>query len=256
MLQDRHEFARRLREGKEFFSFMAKRKEAVAVAMTESAARYLVVVADDFGRSASINRAVALAHEQGVLTAASIMAGGKAVQEALLIARRHPIPFRGAAPDAVRRQGRSCARRRFPAWSTAAAISNAARPGPGSAITAAACCPSWSGRSRRSSTGLSQAGITPTHVDGHHHLHLHPAVFPMVCRIAAGRGVRWVRIPARTLRRRDRARRARPAPYPRVDRVRPAAAVPPEAGRVRGAPRRGPDLWAFAHGQAGRSGIC
>ena len=29
MLQDRHEFVRRLREGREFFSFMAKRKEAV-----------------------------------------------------------------------------------------------------------------------------------------------------------------------------------------------------------------------------------
>jgi radical SAM superfamily enzyme YgiQ (UPF0313 family) len=30
MLQDRDEFRRRIREGKEFFSFMAKRKEAVA----------------------------------------------------------------------------------------------------------------------------------------------------------------------------------------------------------------------------------
>ncbi|HXW68146.1 MAG TPA: hopanoid biosynthesis associated radical SAM protein HpnJ [Dissulfurispiraceae bacterium] len=30
MLQDRHEFSRRIREGREFFSFMAKRKEAVS----------------------------------------------------------------------------------------------------------------------------------------------------------------------------------------------------------------------------------
>jgi hypothetical protein len=28
MFQDKHEFTRRIREGREFFSFMAKRKEA------------------------------------------------------------------------------------------------------------------------------------------------------------------------------------------------------------------------------------
>ena len=42
---------------------------------------------------------------------------------------------------------------------------------------------------------LQEAGIHPTHVDSHHHLHVHPVIFRMVCRIAARRGVEWIRMP-------------------------------------------------------------
>jgi len=48
--------------------------------------KYLVVVADDLGRSSGINRAVAEAHDKGIVTCASIMVGGEAFQEAVQIA--------------------------------------------------------------------------------------------------------------------------------------------------------------------------
>jgi predicted glycoside hydrolase/deacetylase ChbG (UPF0249 family) len=42
---------------------------------------------------------------------------------------------------------------------------------------------------------LLRNGIRPAHVDGHHHIHMHPAIFRIVCRRAAQHGVRWIRIP-------------------------------------------------------------
>jgi hopanoid biosynthesis associated protein HpnK len=57
--------------------------------VTDSA-RQLIVTADDFGRSREVNAAVALAHRNGILTAASLMVAGPASQEAAAIARDYP----------------------------------------------------------------------------------------------------------------------------------------------------------------------
>jgi hypothetical protein len=46
---------------------------------------------------------------------------------------------------------------------------------------------------------LDQVGISPTHVDGHHHLHMHPAIFELICRAAARRRVAWIRVPREPL---------------------------------------------------------
>jgi hopanoid biosynthesis associated protein HpnK len=52
--------------------------------------RRLVVNADDFGRSASINQAVIRAHREGILTTASLMVNEPALAEAVALAREHP----------------------------------------------------------------------------------------------------------------------------------------------------------------------
>src|SRR5262249_8258654 len=52
--------------------------------------RKLVVVADDLGRSREVNRAVALAHDQGILGSASLMAGGEAFDDAVDLALARP----------------------------------------------------------------------------------------------------------------------------------------------------------------------
>jgi predicted glycoside hydrolase/deacetylase ChbG (UPF0249 family) len=52
--------------------------------------RKLIVNADDFGLSAGINRGVAQAHEQGILTSASLMVRWPAASEAAEYARTHP----------------------------------------------------------------------------------------------------------------------------------------------------------------------
>src|SRR6266487_6764733 len=55
-----------------------------------SPARRLIVNADDFGRSHSINQAVVRAHREGILTTASLMVNGPAAAEAAELARENP----------------------------------------------------------------------------------------------------------------------------------------------------------------------
>jgi predicted glycoside hydrolase/deacetylase ChbG (UPF0249 family) len=50
----------------------------------------LIVNADDFGRSVSINQAVMRAHQEGILTTASVMVNEPAFEEAVALAREHP----------------------------------------------------------------------------------------------------------------------------------------------------------------------
>jgi predicted glycoside hydrolase/deacetylase ChbG (UPF0249 family) len=52
--------------------------------------RRLIVNADDFGLSAGVNRGVAIGHEQGIVTSASLMVRRDAAPEAALYATTHP----------------------------------------------------------------------------------------------------------------------------------------------------------------------
>ncbi len=54
------------------------------------APRRLIVNADDFGRSHSINAAVIRAHREGILTTASLMVNGEAFDEAVALAKQTP----------------------------------------------------------------------------------------------------------------------------------------------------------------------
>ena len=56
----------------------------------DSQPRRLIVNADDFGRSASINQAVIRAHREGILTTTSLMVNEPAFEEAVALARENP----------------------------------------------------------------------------------------------------------------------------------------------------------------------
>ena len=60
------------------------------MAHSTKAVRRLIVNADDFGRSRSINEAVVRAHREGILTTASLMVNGAAAGEAVELARQNP----------------------------------------------------------------------------------------------------------------------------------------------------------------------
>lgn len=42
---------------------------------------------------------------------------------------------------------------------------------------------------------FARAGVRPTHFDGHYHIHIFPGVVEIVARLAAERGIPWVRCP-------------------------------------------------------------
>lgn len=166
--------------------------------MAQNGGTYAVIVSDDFGKSTSVNQAILEAHDRGIVTAASIMAGGKAFREAARIAQSrsrlsvglHVTLCDGPAvlshsevPDLVDGYGH------FEASPSKAWIKY-----------------SWAGIQSQIEKEieaqfdqLADAGINPTHIDGHHHLHMHPALFKILCRQAAQRGVSWIRIPCEPL---------------------------------------------------------
>ena len=163
--------------------------------MRDGATR-LVVVADDFGRTSGVNRATVSALKDGIVTAASLMAGGQEFEEAARLAREHrrlgvglhvtvcdgfavlpPDHFRGFAggdgglePNPTRAGVRLWRERRR-------------------------LLPIMQDEIAAQFDRAGRAGIALTHVDGHHHMHIHPLVFPIVCREASRRGVAWIRIP-------------------------------------------------------------
>jgi len=162
--------------------------------MTQNRKRYAVIVADDFGSSSSVNEAVAQAHDRGVVSAVSIMSGGEAFEEAVQLARMRnslsvglhvtlcdgrSVLQHADVPGLVDEHGR------FEGNPTRAWI-RYNRPDLMRQID---------GEINAQFAQLEQAGIQPDHVDGHHHLHMHPALFSMICRHASRRGVRWIRIP-------------------------------------------------------------
>src|SRR6266568_2059787 len=57
---------------------------------SEIRSRRLIVNADDFGRSGSINSAVIRAHREGILTTASLMVNEPACAEAVTLAKANP----------------------------------------------------------------------------------------------------------------------------------------------------------------------
>jgi hopanoid biosynthesis associated protein HpnK len=160
--------------------------------------RYLVTVADDLGRSSSVNRAIADAHDRGIVTAASLMAGGEAFQEAVEIALErsrlsvglHVTLCDGRAvlqpsyiPDLVDPDG-YLEKRPVLAWL------RYTKPG---------LLPQIEIEIKAQFDRLEKSGIHPTHVDGHHHLHMHPLIFEVLCRQASQRGVGWIRLPRESL---------------------------------------------------------
>ena len=53
-------------------------------------AKHLIFNADDFGASTGVNRGIIECHTRGVLTSASLMVTGRAVNEAAALSREHP----------------------------------------------------------------------------------------------------------------------------------------------------------------------
>ncbi|MBF0558443.1 MAG: ChbG/HpnK family deacetylase [Nitrospirae bacterium] len=158
----------------------------------------LAVVADDMGKSVSVNRAIAEAHDKGILTSASIMAGSGAFDDAVQIllerdrlsAGLHLTLCDGKAvlpheliPDITDSDGN------FMTNPSTAGL-HYTKPGLLTQIEAEMAA---------QFDRLEEAGIRLHHVDGHHHLHMHPVIFEVLCRHASGRGIKWIRIPREPL---------------------------------------------------------
>ncbi len=161
-----------------------------------SEGKYLVVNADDFGRSHGVNTAVLDAFKDGILNSASLMAAGKAFDEAVHIARSNPGLSVGVHLTLC--DGKSV----LPHSRIPGLVDQDGEFQKGPALAGLLY---WF--KRRSLSGqieaeikaqvqrILDAGIPPSHIDSHHHLHIHPLIFPMAAKAAAEKGIRWIRVP-------------------------------------------------------------
>jgi hopanoid biosynthesis associated protein HpnK len=157
-------------------------------------ARRLIVNADDFGRSPSINAAVARAHREGILTSASLMVNEPACAEAVALARENPrlgvglhlTLLRGhSALPPERIPGLTDAHGRFSDSPVATGWRYFCRRELREPLRAEIAA---------QFERFAATGLPCDHVNGHLHLHLHPVILPMVLESAARRGITRLRL--------------------------------------------------------------
>ncbi|MCX6344757.1 MAG: hopanoid biosynthesis-associated protein HpnK [Armatimonadetes bacterium] len=155
----------------------------------------LIVNADDFGYSHSVNAAVIKAHQEGILTSASLMVTGDAVREAVAMAKDNPSLAVGL------HLALSHARSALPP-EVIPNLVDLHSMFPASPIIASLKY-FISGKARRQLTWeiqtqfetFAQYGIPLSHVDGHQHLHATSNVLPIVVELAEHYGVQGIRVP-------------------------------------------------------------
>jgi predicted glycoside hydrolase/deacetylase ChbG (UPF0249 family) len=138
--------------------------------------KYLIANADDFGYTRDVNEGIVQAHREGILTATTLMATGRAFDHAVALARENPSLDVGVHLVLVGGDG-------FPP-TVARLIAEIARGH-------IHVYHELSAQVRK----LLDAGIRPSHLDTHKHTHLLPPVLDAVARIAAESGIPWVRRP-------------------------------------------------------------
>jgi hopanoid biosynthesis associated protein HpnK len=158
--------------------------------------RRVLFSADDFGLSESVNAAVAQAHRDGVLQAASLMVGAPAAADAVRRARDlpglrvglHLVVIEGQAvlppaqiPALVDASGW------FPSEQFALGLRYYFRPVVRRQLAV---------EIRAQFAAFAATGLTLDHANAHKHMHLHPTVGRLMLRIGRAYGLRAVRVPA------------------------------------------------------------
>ncbi|MDD5064052.1 MAG: ChbG/HpnK family deacetylase [Phycisphaerae bacterium] len=146
--------------------------------------RRIIINADDFGLCSGVNKAVAQAHTDGVLTSTTIMANMPAADEAVKIAKQ--LPNLGLGVHLNLFKGRPLSKDQsvncllntdgdFALTPAKLSLLSVYRRKIRTAIqTELAAQIQW----------VIDNGLKPTHLDSHKHIHSFPVIFPIVCGLA------------------------------------------------------------------------
>ncbi|MBS4075899.1 hopanoid biosynthesis-associated protein HpnK [Ameyamaea chiangmaiensis] len=157
--------------------------------------KQVIVSADDFGMCPEVNEAIEIAHRDGLLSTASLMVAGDAVEDAVARARRlpnlrvglHLVVIEGPAvlppeqiPDLVGPDGR------FPSDQLGLGVNYFFRPSVRRQLAA---------EIGAQFEAFARTGLKLDHANAHKHMHLHPTVGRLMIRIGRTYGLRAVRVP-------------------------------------------------------------
>jgi hopanoid biosynthesis associated protein HpnK len=156
--------------------------------------RRLIVNADDFGRSHSINQAVIRAHREGILTSASLMVDEVGFDEAVKLAKKNPKL--GVGLHLTLLQGHSAlppekisglvnARGEFSNSPIGVGLNYFIKLNLREQLRA---------EIHAQFEKFHATGLPLDHVNGHLHLHLHPAIFKILMEDSEELGIRHLRL--------------------------------------------------------------
>ena len=171
--------------------------------------RRLIVNADDFGRSHSINVAVIRAHREGVLTTASLMVNEPACAEAVALGRgKSKIWHRPASHAADGAFGLATGKNSRPGKRGGEFSNDPVRVGL-RYFFSRGLREQLRAEIHAQFDRFRATGLPLDHVNGHLHLHLHPMVFRILMEDADQLGIRHLRLTRDCLARSRRMTRGR-----------------------------------------------
>jgi chitin disaccharide deacetylase len=160
----------------------------------------LIVNADDLGWTEGVNRGIGEAHRNGIVTSASLLANGPAFPHAIELARG--LPNLGVAVHLNLSDGAPLAGSQTMSNLILDSLGNFAGGPERLALKMATASSAmhrlavsdieseWDLQIRR----VRDVGITPTHLDGHKHVHMLPGLFEIALRLAKRHGIGAIRV--------------------------------------------------------------
>ena len=154
----------------------------------------LIVNADDLGWTDGVNRGIVEAFHHGIVTSASLLANGPAFAGGAEAARSAPslgigvhLNLSDGSPVADRKTVRSLLNGdgEFAGGPESLLLGRARR-----GIALAEVETEWDAQIRT----IHDAGIAPTHLDGHKHVHMLPGFFEIALRLAKRHGIGAIRV--------------------------------------------------------------
>jgi hopanoid biosynthesis associated protein HpnK len=156
--------------------------------------RRLIVNADDFGRSHSINSAVIRAHREGILTTASLMVNEPGFDEAVKLAKENPKL--GVGLHLTLLQGHSALPpEKIPGLVNSRGEFSESPVGVGMNYFFKRNLREQLRAEIHAQFGkVHSTGLPLDHVNGHLHLHLHPTIFKILMQDSEHLGIRHLRL--------------------------------------------------------------
>lgn len=166
--------------------------------MDSKVKRRLRVNADDFGFTPGVTDGILEAHEKGIVTHTSIMAGGLDFDRAVVLSGKRPglgvgvhltltwgkpLSAPSNIPSLMGAEGRL------------ASLGEILKRFLSGRLDRGEVAREWEAQMQR----VTRSGINPTHIDSHHHLHILPGLLPLAAQCAHQYHVPWLRRPAEAL---------------------------------------------------------